>query len=424
MPSGKGCDVPGPFLVEDSQPLEETRPVSTPAEPARPLNIYELKFLEKASAAVPESLNIPCDQQDMGTRANKEGNGMGEVVEVEGEDTGDQEKKGEIGEKGDGGNTLPTDPEQMRILKSQPADMVCEPALPQHPQHPQHPEPAPSQPSQPDVDGSAHHILDDYAKRVLMRAEQDQLYLERGGKKRGRAKGSGKGKGKGKGRGRGHGKKVEEEPAPPKKRTRKDRLVKTLFPSDDEACKEHHGSEASQAFEPAAEPASASSRKPSARTRAPPRMKRPAAAKRAPRKQAAAAQSSEPAPSPEAPVAEAEAPVAEMPPSAEPKANPAPPRRATAAKSKAKAKATKAKEPKTKMPRKGGRADIPTFASCSIVPYWSRPACGLKVPVRLGRPETDPEHLSTKVTQAFYVGVRGAPMKELVAVIAEVVPQC
>ena len=75
------------------------------------------------------------------------------------------------------------------------------------------------------------------------------------------------------------------------------------------------------------------------------------------------------------------------------------------------------------MSPKEDRPSIPVFASCSIVPYWSRPACGLKVPVRLGRPETDPEHLSTKVTQAFYVGVRGAPMKELVESIAEIVSQ-
>ena len=230
----------GPFLVEESQPHEEPKPLPEPSQPARPLNIYELKFLEKAGAPVPESLSLPDIEGGMGkedTTGKEEGNPMTDDVEVGSGETGDQGQKEEVGEQGVDDDNFATDPEQIRVLKSQPAELLCGPAPPQQPEPPV--EDNAPQPSQPD--GNGHHILDNLANKILTRAAQDELYLEKGGRKRGRTKGSGKDKGSGKekesGRGRGRvvdvgvGKRRKHQhfPAKDQGRTQLSRLCSTLM---------------------------------------------------------------------------------------------------------------------------------------------------------------------------------------------------
>ena len=215
-----------------------------------------------------------------------------------------------------------------------------------------------------------HHILSPYAEKVLTRTEQDALYVEKGGRTKGRGAGKGKGRGKGKGKGRGgkgrggkgrgKGSKTPKSSPAPKPKTRKvkkDLAARELFRSDDESWQEVPKSQ---------------------------RLKRPAAAKS--------------------------------------KVNP---------KSKAKSEKPKTEkdavkkgegkgvaEPKPKRTRTShAEIEIPIFSKCTVIPYWSRVACGLKVPSHGS--EDEPK---TGLKQVFYIGIKGASMAEHIDIIVEIVP--
>lgn len=207
-----------------------------------------------------------------------------------------------------------------------------------------------------------HHILDDLKQKILTRADQGALYKEKGSPKKGKGRGRGKGKGKGKkakskaqeedeekekkpaSRPRRSKKDVEgkgEDAAP--KRRRRESLVKTLFQSDDESWKD-----------PAPAPAEGNEGK------AKPTRKRGRSVAAKPSKEADEVTA--------APVAaQGEATMAK--------------KRSTKTKDQKSAKG----EGEAKADKKTRRvkSDLPTFTHCNIVPYWSRPACGLKVPVKI-----------------------------------------
>ena len=63
------------------------------------------------------------------------------------------------------------------------------------------------------------------------------------------------------------------------------------------------------------------------------------------------------------------------------------------------------------------KQEVPTFQCSVVVPYWSRGACGLKVPPQ----KTDGGIASKNWRQVFYLGVRGATMKEHIDIIATIV---
>ena len=212
-----------------------------------------------------------------------------------------------------------------------------------------------------------HHILDEFQDKILKREEQDKLYAEKGGKGRGRGKGKGKGrggKGKGKGKGKGRGTPKTSSPAPKRKtrRGKKDPTARVLFESDDDTWQDG--------------------------TTQPKGLKRPAAAKA--------------------------------------KAQVKPKSKARGQRSQ-KEQELGDSQPKTKRTRSNPKKevapvetkpDIPVFSKCTLIPYWSRVACGLKVP------STDEKEGEPKkgLRQVFYIGVKGASMKEHIDIIVEIVP--
>lgn len=231
---------------------------------------------------------------------------------------------------------------------------------------------------QPEV--PPHHMLDEYMEKVLTRSEQDALYAEVGkGKGRGKGKGGGKGK-----KGRGKGKDLSQGSAMKKKarKGRKDPVARVLFPSDAE---EEQRDDGAPTGSPAAKSRSTSS------------YKRPAAAK------------------------------AKASPGSKAKAK---------AKSKSKARGKeigavgdekgqkKRRQSKTDDGDGNGKPkivkqEIPTFQCSVVVPYWSRGACGLKVPPQ--KIDGEGGIASKNWRQVFYLGVRGASMKEHIDIIASIV---
>ena len=122
----------------------------------------------------------------------------------------------------------------------------------------------------------------------------------------------------------------------------------------------------------------------------------------------------------------------------EPKVKSTPPlKRPAAAKTKAKAK-SKAKgdaavkgegkgvtEPKPKKTRQGETSEkpnIPVFSKCTVIPYWSRVACGLKVSALSHPRDADDGEPKQGLRQVFYIGVKGASMEEHINVIVEIAP--
>ena len=229
-------------------------------------------------------------------------------------------------------------------------------------------------------DPPQHHVLDPLIEKVLTRQEQDALYVDKGGKQRGR------GKGKGKGRGRG--------------KQAKDPVCRTLFPSDEESF-DTPGT--GDVFEPVP-PKPKGTAKAKAKAAS---VKRPAAAPSSLRK----------------PKAEAVPPVdvpATKKRARKPKEEPKP--KEDDANKERKTRKRPNKEQDTQQPKpKVERVPIPVFQNCSVVPYWSRLACGLKVPCNLGNEGGEPIS-KTGLRQAFYVCVKGAAMKEHVDLIVEMVP--
>lgn len=216
-----------------------------------------------------------------------------------------------------------------------------------------------------------HHILSPLQEKILTRSQQDAMFAAKG-KGRGRGKGRGKGKGKGKGKDRkvrkGKGSKTPKSspsvPAPKRKtrRGKKDPVARTLFQSDDDEWQE----------EPKSKPS--------------PALKRPAAKS---------------------------------------KANP---------KSKAKKDAVMkgegkgVTEPKPKKARQsngmetGDKPEIPIFSKCTVIPYWSRVACGLKVSALSHKRDGDEDEPKSGLRQVFYIGIKGASMQEHINVIVEIAP--
>ena len=233
-------------------------------------------------------------------------------------------------------------------------------------------------------EGPPHHILDPLAERILKRQDQDKLYVEKRGKQRGR----------GKGKGRGRGKQV------------KDPVCRNLFPSDEEGSDKE------------VPPPDVESEPAKPKRKAKPAFKRPAASASASRGRKPKAET-------------VEEPV--------PPVEPAPKKRARKPKQEEKAeenkkdKANKEKENKpgkrirkdedtTQQPKpKVEKIPIPVFHSCTVVPYWSRLACGLKVPCNLGK-EDGESTTKNGLQQVFYVAVKGATMKEHVDLIVEMAP--
>ena len=258
-----------------------------------------------------------------------------------------------------------------------------------------------------EVENHQHHILDEYQARLLRRAEQDSLYIDQGGRRRGRApKVEGKGRGRGRGRGRAADKadkddshEADRKPAPrakakakakasakasakakntqPKSKSKKGKGVRKLFASDDETWQEDN-----EAGSRAAPKRKATAAKSGAR-----KSKR----NRDSQNEALAAGSAEPAAAaagaPATPV-RVESPAGhDLPP-------PAPER--------------PSRKPGSK-PEDAKKGKVPGFNHCQIVPYWSRQACGLKVRDDEGG-----------LRQVFYVGVKGASMKEHLDLISEI----
>lgn len=251
-----------------------------------------------------------------------------------------------------------------------------------------------------------HHILDEYEERILRRAEQDNLYIDQGGRKRGRApKGEGKGRGRGRGRGRAADKSdkddthdAERKPAArakakarpasakskaknsqPKSKSKKGKAARKLFDSDDETWKEDSEAANRAAPKRRATAAKSAARKSKRNRNGDDQCEAPASG--------SAGQSA-----PATPVqAESPAEHAALPP-------PAPERPSRKSRSKA------------SNPSDAKKEKVPGFNHCQIVPYWSRQACGLKVRDDEGG-----------LRQVFYVGVKGASMKEHLDLISEVV---
>lgn len=224
-----------------------------------------------------------------------------------------------------------------------------------------------------------HHILDPLQEKILTRAAQDAMFAEKG-KGRGRGKGKGRGRGKGRGKGKGAGKdgkgkdgKVRKRkgsktpksspsaPAPKRKsRKVKDAAVRTLFQSEDETWQD--------------EP----------KVKSTPPLKRPAAAKT--------------------------------------KANPKSKAKGDAA---VKGEGKGVTEPKPKKTRQGETSEkptIPVFSKCTVIPYWSRVACGLKVSALSHPRDADEGEPKQGLRQVFYIGVKGASMEEHINVIVEIAP--
>ena len=254
-----------------------------------------------------------------------------------------------------------------------------------------------------EVENHQHHILDEYQARLLRRAEQDSLYIDQGGRRRGRApKVEGKGRGRGRGRAADKADKddsheADRKPAPrakakakasakasakakntqPKSKSKKGKGVRKLFASDDETWQEDN-----EAGSRAAPKRKATAAKSGAR-----KSKR----NRDSQNEALAAGSAEPAAAaagaPATPV-RVESPAGhDLPP-------PAPER--------------PSRKPGSK-PEDAKKGKVPGFNHCQIVPYWSRQACGLKVRDDEGG-----------LRQVFYVGVKGASMKEHLDLISEI----
>lgn len=314
------------LTVEDSQVeiVEPAEPVDQ-SQAERPLNYYERMFLEKN----------PIVQDDLGANEKTE--------------------KSEI--------------EEVPAPKETPPPTET----PEEPETPQEPE------------GPPHHMLDEYQEKVLLRSQQDALYAEVGGGRKGKGRGKGKkGKGKGKdGKGKGKGRKNQGQVrmSAMKKKPKKDPVARVLFPSEGEEEQKDDGA-------PTGSPA---------KSRSTPSYKKPASAK------------------------------AKASPGSKAKAK---------AKSKSKARAKEIGEVgDEKGPKKGRQSkpskpdddesgkpkivkqEIPTFQCSVVVPYWSRGACGLKVPQQ----QTDGGIASKTWWQVFYLGVRGASMKEHIDIIAAIV---
>ena len=198
-----------------------------------------------------------------------------------------------------------------------------------------------------------HHILDELQGKFLRRAEQDALRRapqegEEDGRGRGRGRGRGKGRGKGKGKGKGKKGRGKGE-SKPKGRKRVRRALQPEFEesvgSDSWSVKAVAGSDAPQ---PA--PKKAPKAKQTAKSKASPknksketRAKAAAKAKGVPKEKA----------------------------KAKAKSTPAPPADADSAGAPKKLRGKKAH---------GVEIEIPVFNYATIVPYWSRNACALKMP--------------------------------------------
>ena len=356
------------ILIEESQALDFGNPASP--EPSRSLNIYEKKFLENADAPVPPTplMVVSRDALEGKDEGDQKEKGLEECKGQTGE-----EKKENQGEKGhedkekdkddmcaDEGEEEEGMEEDCEVEIKEDADMMRKLK-------------SESAPIPPQNDTPGHHILDPLIEKVLKRSEQDEAYVAAGGKKRGRGKGGGKGRSKGRGKGRGKGKGGKEKdgqdsmPAPKRKQRK----------TTDATASNAAAVDCPEAPAPASVP-SAASPKPKAKAKTRATRTKPAIAS---------------------------------------------PKLKRVSKSKKTGDSDQVTKPARgkAQAKKPEKQEIPAFKCSNVVPYWNRPACGLKVPVRLGKPETDPDHLSTKTTQAFYVGIKKAPMKEMLNIIIEIV---
>ena len=209
-----------------------------------------------------------------------------------------------------------------------------------------------------------HHMLDEYAKKVLTRAEQDALRwggdgdVEKAEKKKGGGKGRGRGKGKGRGKGRGRGKsdgkgKGKKNPKP---KTRASKAFgkyvgdtkQSLNTKFEEASKDDDWSLAKDG-----------KRETETSTKTKP-LKRPAAAKATVSKAKTKASDKPDALDVSGSGGEDEKPKKRAKSSGDEKGSAAP----------------------SGKKRGNPGVAIPTFTHCTIVPYWSRNAVALKMPCK------------------------------------------
>ncbi|CAL1165988.1 unnamed protein product [Cladocopium goreaui] len=236
-----------------------------------------------------------------------------------------------------------------------------------------------------------HHILDELENKYLRRAEQDALRWapqedqEDGRGSRGRGRGRGKGRGKGKGKGKGRKGRGKGESKPKSRKGVRRALQPELEESVGSDSCSVHATAGSDLPQPTPKKA-AKAPKRAAKAKASPKnkskqskAKAAAKAKGAPKAKAAAKAKSAPAPA-EGPRADAEDAAAPAKKLRGKKAHPV-------------------------------EIEIPEFNYATIVPYWSRNACALKMP------ELDnPSH----ITQSFYIASKKHDMKELISVSAEI----
>ena len=206
-------------------------------------------------------------------------------------------------------------------------------------------------------EGPPHHILDPLAERILKRQDQDKLYVEKGGKQRGRGKGKGRGRGK------------------------KDPVCRNLFPSDEEGSDKE------------VPPPDVESEPAKPKRKAKPAFKRPAASASASRGRKPKAETVEEPVPPVEPAPKKRA----RKPKQEEKAEENKKDKANKEKENKPGKRTRKDEDTTQQPKpKVEKIPIPVFHGCTVVPYWSRLACGLKVPCNLGKEIKEDGESTTK----------------------------
>ena len=250
-----------------------------------------------------------------------------------------------------------------------------------------------------------HHILSPLQAKLLKRSEQDALFQEKGGRARGRGKGR-------------VGDEAEEEvvqgvlPITSSTKSRKDSMVRTLFPEDLEIPDDPEPD--GDVAEPSSS-AAAPKKKPAGKSRA-----RKASPKKAPKAKAKAKATAKrfaakSRPKSKAKKEEEGVEIDEKSDAAQagsPKLK---------RQRKQPAKKPSIEEDKVDKKSKVTKLEVPVFSCSTVVPYWSRNACGLKVPKYMGAEAGEGEGDQDGLKQVFYIGVKGATMKEHLDIIVDMV---